>query len=157
MGIAKRNGPVAIVGRRGQALVELALVTMMLMFLVAGTLDLGRAWYSSISIDSAAREGALEAAIDPGSFQAGQPCDPVTNRIMCRVIGAAAGSNVTISPADVSVTCDPSPCPASPTWGDTVTVTVASHFGLITPILSLVTGQDLVIRASATSQLIIAP
>lgn len=143
--------------RRGQALVELVLVTMTLMLLAAGTFDLGRAWYGSISITSAAREGALEAAIDPGSFQAGQACDSTTNRIICRVIGAAAGSNVTIAPADISVTCDPSPCPTTPTFGDTVTVTVTSHFGVITPFLSVISGPSLTLRASATAQLIVAP
>lgn len=143
--------------RSGQALVELALIMTTLMFLAGGALDLGRAWYSSISVASAAREGALEAAVDPGSFQPGQPCDPELNRIMCRVIGAVAGANVTISPNDVSVICNPSPCPIRPTWGDTVTIRVSSHFGLITPFLSFFAGSDLTISASATSQLVIAP
>jgi Flp pilus assembly protein TadG len=144
-------------GQRGQALVEFALVATLLMLLFGGALDLGRVWYGSIGLESAAREGALEAAASPGSFVVGQPCDPATNRIMCRVIGEAAGSFVTIDPADVRVTCAPAACPAAPTWGDTVSVTVVGHFDLLTPFLAAITGPTLTVSASATAQRIVAP
>lgn len=153
----KRSGASSTIRRRGQALVELAFVMMALLLLSAGALDLGRVWYGSIGITNAAREGALEAAANPGSFQAGRPCDPTTNRIICRVIGEAAGASVTIAPDDVTVVCDPAPCPAVPTWGDTVTVTVTGHLDIITPFLAAITGPTLTIRASASVQLTIAP
>ena len=50
---------------RGQSLVELALVLPILLLLVAGALDLGRLYYSQITITKAAKEGALEASTNP--------------------------------------------------------------------------------------------
>lgn len=44
--------------RRGQSLVEFALVLPLLVLIVFGVLDLGRAFYALITITNAAREGA---------------------------------------------------------------------------------------------------
>ena len=46
---------------RGQSLVELALVMPLLILLLAGMADLGRAFYGYISITNGAREGARYA------------------------------------------------------------------------------------------------
>ena len=86
-------------------LVELALITPVLLFLLVAALDLGRLFYAQITIESAAREGALVAATladDPNAYQAGAPCNQTTNKVMCRVVNEAAGGFVTISHADVS-------------------------------------------------------
>ena len=52
---------------RGQALVELALVTPVLLVLLLGAVDLGRLFYARITVTNAAREGAMMAAKEPGS------------------------------------------------------------------------------------------
>jgi Flp pilus assembly protein TadG len=53
-------------GRRGQAIVETALLFPLLCLLTLGSADLGRVFYYSIETTNAAREGALAAAIyDP--------------------------------------------------------------------------------------------
>ena len=64
------------------------------MLLVAATIDLGRIFYSQITITNAAREGAMEASRNPTSFQANAACNTTTNRIMCRVINESKGSFV---------------------------------------------------------------
>ena len=81
---------------RGQSIVELALILPVLMLLVASTLDLGRMFYSQITITNAAREGAYEAAYNPSSFQANAVCHSTTNRVMCRVLSEAKGSFVVV-------------------------------------------------------------
>ncbi len=74
---ASRSGLLATVRprSRGQALVELALLTPLLMILMVSAVDLGRLFFSQITISNMAREGALAAAKDPSSFQAGLPCN----------------------------------------------------------------------------------
>lgn len=140
---------------RGQALVELALILPLMVLLLAAALDLGRLFYSGITVTNAAREGAIEAAIDPALFVAGQPCNATTNRVMCRTINETAGSFVTIVPADVSLVCDPSCAPAI---GNRVKVTVVGHFSLITPLLSVFTGgQNVTLRSTASAQIITTP
>jgi Flp pilus assembly protein TadG len=147
------------VGRaRGQSIVELALILPILLLLVAAAIDLGRVFYSQITISNAAREGALEAAKNPDSFQSGAACDATTNRVMCRVVNESTGSFITVRPADVAMACAPSPCPATPVLGNMVEVTVDADFELITPILSsFIGGGGLTLTSTATAQIAVVP
>ncbi len=143
---------------RGQALVELALILPVMLVLFASALDLGRLFYSQITIANAAKEGALEASRHPTSFDNTKPCDATTNRVICLVINEAKGSFYSITPADVSLTCSPSPCPSVPVVGNTVTVKVTGKFTLITPLLaSFLGGQTINISSSAVAYLGVAP
>jgi Flp pilus assembly protein TadG len=117
--------------------VELALILPVMLLLFGGALDLGRLFYSQITITDAAREGVLEAISDPSSFALGEPCDPTSNRVMCRVINESSGSFYTVSPNDVSLTCYDTTgapltaCPTAPVLGDTVSVKVTGQFSFI--------------------------
>jgi Flp pilus assembly protein TadG len=137
---------------RGQAIVELALILPILLLLLAAALDLGRLFYSQITVANAAREGAIEAALNPASFAAGGGCDATTNRVMCRVVNETQSSFVTVAPADVALSCSPASCAKA--IGSTVTVTVTGHFRLITPLLAVFTGgQDITFASSAEAQI----
>jgi Flp pilus assembly protein TadG len=141
---------------RGQAIVELALILPVMLLLLAAASDLGRLFHSKIIVANAARAGALEAARHPTSYVAGQPCDALTNRIMCAVGTESAGSFVTVTPADVTLACDPSPCAEA--LGNTVSVTVNAEFDLLTPILSsFFGGQQIDLASSATAQIAVQP
>ena len=48
--------------RRGQALVELAIILPVMLFLLLGALDLGRVFYANITVENAAKEAALRAS-----------------------------------------------------------------------------------------------
>lgn len=50
---------------RGQSMIELALVIMILMVLLAGTIDLGRAFFTWLALRDAAQEGASYGSIAP--------------------------------------------------------------------------------------------
>ena len=140
---------------RGQSIVELALILPVLMLLVASALDLGRMFYSQVTITNAAREGAYEAAYQPTSFQANAPCNSTTNRVMCRVLSEAKGSFVTVAKADVGLACSPSCAKAI---GNTVTVTVTGNFTLLTPIMApFMGGNNVTLTSTATSQIITDP
>ena len=140
---------------RGQSIVELALILPVLMLLVASTLDLGRMFYSQITISNAAREGAYEAAYQPGSFIANAPCHKINNRVMCRVLSEAKGSFVEVQKADVTLACSPSCAKAI---GNTVTVTVLGHFTLLTPIMApFLGGNDVTLTSTASAQIITDP
>jgi len=128
-----------------------------MMLLFAGALDLGRVFYSQITIENAAKEGALEAARNPDSFQYNQDCDTVNNRVMCLVLNEAKGSLYEIAKGDVTLTCSPSPCSASPSLGDTVTITVAGRFTLLTPVLAQILGPTMTLSASSVAQLGVVP
>jgi hypothetical protein len=140
---------------RGQSLVELALVAPVLLLLIAATLDLGRVFYSQITITNAAREGAMQASYTPTSFIANAPCNKDLNKVMCRVVNEAKGSFVTISPLDVSMSCSGA-CASG--MGNVATVRVDGHFALLTPLLAaLFGGSDVTVSASASAQIITNP
>jgi Flp pilus assembly protein TadG len=54
----------AISRRRGQSLVEMAMVLPVLAFLTFGLLDFGRAYYYQVAVTNAAREGARTAILN---------------------------------------------------------------------------------------------
>lgn len=140
---------------RGQALVELALITPLMIVLLAAAIDLGRLFYSGITVTNAAREGAIEASYNPTSFQLGQPCNAATNRVMCRAVNEAASSFVKVAVADVSMTCTPA-CTTG--LGNKVHVTVVGHFSLMTPLLAVFTGgTDVTLSSTASAQIITPP
>jgi Flp pilus assembly protein TadG len=140
---------------RGQATIELALLMPVVLMLLLAAGDLARVFNVQVTIASAARAGALEAAAHPTSFQAGQPCSALVNRVMCAVLTEANGSFATVTPADVSLTCSPDPC--SEALGSTVTVTVQGHLSWITPIIAAVVSGQTSFHATATAQISVPP
>lgn len=50
---------------RGQSMVELALTITILMILLAGTIDLGRAFFTYMAMRDAAQEGAAYGSLNP--------------------------------------------------------------------------------------------
>ncbi|MEU0885605.1 TadE/TadG family type IV pilus assembly protein [Lentzea sp. NPDC005914] len=102
-------------GDRGAAAVEFALVLPILLLLMCGIVDFGRALHEQVVLTQAAREGARLAAL-------GEP-DTVA-----RTLGAARP----LSGVNVSVTA----CPANLAAADTV-VKVTHQFTFITPIAAI--------------------
>ena len=108
-----------------------------MLLLLGGAVDLGRLFYSQITITDAAREGALWAAQHPGSWT--KRCDPTDasppdathpNQVICHAKNETATGFVTVAASDVSMTpaCNPTPCPVP---GGPVTVTVHGTFTLV--------------------------
>jgi Flp pilus assembly protein TadG len=136
----------------GQSLVEFALVLPVFLLFFAAVLDLGRVFYANITLNNAAREGAFQAAVKPQSYVENQPCDQVTNSVVCRIQNETTGSMIAILPTDIDVTCSVPGC--ADALGSLVTVEVRGKFRLITPLLSVVFGgQDLDLTSSAVAQI----
>ena len=98
---------------RGAAAVEFALLLPVLLLLVFGIIDFGRALNAQITLTQAAREGARLAAL-------GQP------NVVSRTKAAATGLN----PVTVTVTA----CPANAGPGDDASVTTSYAFSFVTPV-----------------------
>jgi hypothetical protein len=64
-------------GRKGQSMVELAIVLPLMVLIMFGVLDLGRAFFSLITIHNAAREGARTATFD--TTKVVEICDAAEN------------------------------------------------------------------------------
>jgi len=119
---------------RGQSLVEIALTFPILVMLLLGLLDFGRAYYALVILNDAAAEGAAYAATrqDGGD-------------IVLRVQAAEATSLVPMDTVAVEV----SPGPYS--VGSGVTVTATYQMPIYTPFVNALVGSDsLTLRGSAT-------
>ena len=147
---------------RGQAVVEFAIVSIALLLLLATVIDFGRLFYSKITVENAARAGALVAAQTPDSFPAPkQECSPAiatTDRIGCAVQNESHGSLVTIKASEITVTCEDTStppvvvaCPASPMSDMRSRVSVTTRFGFLMPILTMMVGDRLNISASVVA------
>ena len=145
--------------RRGQALVEFALVLPILILLLVGIFDFGRAIYAFNTINNSAREAVRIGIVD-------QNCDAIgteaSNRASSLDIGwsyngllspaaacqnAAGDIHVEILQADYSGegtlndNCDPGQvAPNGPRIGCIVQVTVEYHYTAATPIISNLIG-----------------
>lgn len=105
----------------GAAAIEMALVLPILLVLVFGIVDFGRAYNAKVSLTQAAREGARVRSL-------GGDAAATTTRVQ-----QAAGF---LPAADVSVGAGAA-CPANPLPADVVTVTATYTFQFVTPIGAL--------------------
>jgi Flp pilus assembly protein TadG len=121
----------------GQSSVELALLLPVLLLIMAGVLDIGRAFQAYVTVANAAREGARHMSLHQGDCFGARD----------RVIQEAAGSGVDLSSA--TVIFQPAWCsPGSAVPGDPIKVTVTYQFQ---PIIGLILGgQKISISTSAS-------
>ncbi len=101
---------------RGAAAVELALVLPVLLLLVCGIVDFGRAYNAQITLATAARESVRVWALGG-----------TTTQVQDRATAAAVGMSVTATPLPST-----SPC----TFGDATKVRVTTNFTYLTPAIS---------------------
>lgn len=115
---------------RGAAAVEFALLLPLLLLIVFGIIDFGRALNTQITLTQAAREGARLAAL-------GQTCGSLTTpgTVLYRTQTAATGLN--LGQAGASVSCTTCPQGAGPTVDGTVAISYP--FSFVTPISAIST------------------
>jgi Flp pilus assembly protein TadG len=122
----------------GAALVEFALVATMLMMLIMGMIDFGRALYTKNSLTNAAREGGRFAAVQ-------EDVEDRTAEIKDTVISHMSPfGGAALTAAQITVTYNKS--------GSTVmstTIVIAYPFEPITPIAGLIGLDPLTLKASA--------
>jgi len=152
-------------GARGQGIAEFALVFPLIVLLLFGVFDMGRAVYAYNSIANAAREGARVAAVnqlDPGVTHTGcnedMPVEDTTNpRWWPKSCAAAAAVSLGLSPGSVTITyAAPGDATnlictsASLHVGCIATVGVAYTWSAITPVIGAFLGP---INMNASSQI----
>ena len=130
-------------------MIELALVTPILLLILAAAADFGRAFYAYIAIENAAKEGALFGSNNPlCDDNAGASCgDP--NNVVWHVRGELANQNLRNPDGTVltpTIDClAPNGTPRASVddcvQGDTYEVSLVYPFRLVTPILGSIIGN----------------
>jgi hypothetical protein len=121
----------------GQSLVEFALLLPILLIILAGVFDLGRAYYGYVVITDAAAEGAAYGSSHPND----------TAGIIARAVAASTGL-VEVNPGYVEI-IKPTVAVGSP-----ITVRVSYDHLLVTPLINGALGGTLTLRAEATEVII---
>lgn len=89
---------------RGQELVEFALLLPVVILILFGVLDLGRAFFAAISIANAAREGARYGIKTLDESAGTVDSAGITNF----TINEAAGVDIFLTDANIRISCPPS-------------------------------------------------
>ncbi len=126
---------------RGQSLVELGLVMSLLLLLLVGVADFGRAFHSYIVITNASREGARRASRFPRVEDEGH--------IKGAAIREAQASDVSLDPSDIVIDS----LPAQP--GEPIRVTVTYEFQTIMgSMVNSILGTDNITLQASTQMVV---
>ena len=145
-----RTSPRRTTGERGAALVEFAIVLPLMVVLVFGTIDIGRAYMAWNQVKGAAREGAAYAQFHPNEAVQDTEC-PNPRNVEFRANGERS-SNETYSVETTRADGSPLGCGGPPVpAGEEIAVMVEDDLPLLTPIASAIVGNGiLMIRAKVT-------
>lgn len=142
--------------RRGQGLVEFAITLPLMLMIVLGTVDLGRAYFTTINMASAVKEGAFFGARNPSC-----PTNDTAGCVAPRTVEGRVDRELDgVALSDFIVKCfDPGTTDFSGAGkafddcedGDVYYVEATSPFALITPVMSQMLGNSLDLTSSATS------
>ena len=148
----------------GQGLMEFALVLPLIVFLVTGAVDMGRAVFAYNTLAEAARHGARVAAVNQlapattvTSCNEDMPIEDVTvTHWSAKACTAATALMLNVTPADVTLEYNDPPddplldCSSALHPNCLVTVSVTGTWHPITPVISSLVGA---IHLSATSEI----
>ena len=130
--------------QRGQSLVELGISMIVLLFLLAGVINFGIAYYDYVAITDAAQEGALYGSIVPATDTLGTLN---TTGITARV-QQSSSSPVDLTTITPTVSTPSGTCPGKP-----LTVTLVYYSPVTMPIVGIFT-NTIKLTASATSTIL---
>jgi Flp pilus assembly protein TadG len=141
--------------RRGQSLVEFALIVPVFLILLLMAVDFGRLFFTYIQVSNAAREAA--------AYGAAQPTDTVG--MQARAVQEKNAQTQGEGPLDpISTTCRNQAgtviaCSAAPGGGgagNTLTVTVRQPFTFLTPLINSFFGSNLGMTSSVTTAVLVS-
>ncbi|GAP15650.1 Flp pilus assembly protein TadG [Longilinea arvoryzae] len=145
--------------QKGQSLTELAVSVVILLILVAGMFDVGRAIFTYLSMRDAAQEGASYAAIiflkdkddtrTDAQFRS-DGCTAVHDRTMLNV----EDSNTSVVTLINGIDCASASLLHDACAGHEARVTVQLRLPVTTPFIGAFIGQDITLRATATDTIL---
>ena len=128
------------INQKGQSLTELAITLTILLTLMAGVLDIGRAYYTFLALRDAAAEGAAYGSFDPTN----------TTEIENRVRRESPGGMISWDSADITVNIIGQAC-----RGGGVEVTAQIDYTLLTPFIGAIAGsQTLPLEATVVNTIL---
>lgn len=116
----------------GQALVEIALILPVLVLILMGVFDFGRAFYAYNAISNGAREGARYGIIHPTATDPSPPYDDPDT-----IEGRAVAQTFILDIDELNITVE---TPQGTERGNPLTVTMQYDLHALTPLISVIWG-----------------
>jgi Flp pilus assembly protein TadG len=136
---------------RGQSLVELAISLIILLFLLAGVIDLGRAFFAFMAMRDAAQEGASYGAMFP---QVSDTDNSLNTAKIIERTRSASSSPLDMNSGNINVTITVVGGQACAGNGMRVAVDYP-NFPMIMPLFSVFMGRDTIpIHAMVTDEIV---
>jgi hypothetical protein len=124
----------------GQSMVELALTISILMVLLVGTMDLGRAFFTWLAMRDAAQEGAAYGSIAPLDTTG------ISNRIAINLDQIIPAGEYTVDIIKPNPAC----------MGDTIQIDIDyPNFQITTPLLGAIIGDEIPIHATVNDTILV--
>jgi hypothetical protein len=120
--------------QRGQSLVEMGISMIALLFILAGTINFGIAYFDYVAIRDAAQEGALYGSLNP------LPTSGIISRVK-----QSSSNPVDLTTLTPTISTPDGTCPGNP-----LKVTISYDVPIMMPIVGLFT-NSIHLTASATS------
>ncbi len=130
----------------GQSMVELAVSLVFLLTLIAGVVDLGRAFFTYIALRDAAQEGALYGSIDSDTKSDADVVTRVEDVLSDRV-----------NPADLGVSVTPSLSSSSCAGNSIEVIVTYNNFPITMPFLGAIIGQQVDLSANVVDTILSPP
>lgn len=131
----------------GQSLVEMALIAPILILILMGAFDLGRAIYYYNAISNGAREMARQSITSCGNGATAVSCTSQDSATKSTVVGQLVGVPITTSNITIS--------PTSRKYGDTIVVSITIQYTAITPLIGRFLSSSGQLSLSAHSQMVV--
>lgn len=120
----------------GQSLVEFAIILPILLLLIMGIIEFGLIMNSYLTIQNASREGARIGIV-------GAADSDIRNRII--------SDSPNLQTADLTINITPGE--GSRSSGDTITVAIYYNYHLVTPIISSLLNNSLILKAQTSMRM----
>ncbi len=134
-------------GERGQSLVELAISLTLLLTLLAGIVDLGRAIFTLFALQDAAEEGIIFGVAFPTH------CDQIRERIMYNLSNEVLPDDIAVVVTIERNNGSYAPCSGIPFAevyaGKELQIEVSQTFNITMPFLGAIIGQTIPLRTTA--------
>ncbi len=146
----KRTSPQT---EQGQSLVELAVILVFMVLLLAGIVDIGRAFYTYIALRDAAQEGVIYGSLFPTACSAIETRVRITSDSPVDMAAAFVAVTVLIAGVDCA-----SATPSQACAGNEIRVRVAySDFPITMPLLGTFIGTQTIGMSTEAAGVILKP
>lgn len=129
---------------KGQSLIELAMSLVVIIMLLGGIVDLGRALFTYLALRDAAEEGIVYGTAFPTQ------CDEIENRARYNYANGLLPATL-----DVEILIGTEACTsASPAEGQLMEITITQDFTISMPFIGAIIGQEIEMKARASGRIL---